>query len=493
VDLTEADLAGWGQLTKTMAGTFQAKAEFDGSWSYSATVSTTLPDLGEVDVEVADYESWIPEGNWQDPSRPGNRLRVKVRVKPTGGGTTSTKARFTFKLESSQQLGVCLNWPTQLTGNAEDLQFRKEDNPSLDASLSPLEAKTRGLVAQAEAVIACFDYGAFGKLKVEALDKDGRPLRVTYRGRDTSGLVIPKADQGGHIADAWKASKGVEGLVDTWDEAEVPLQDAKGDGLALYAKYRGVVVIEGGALKYLRLPPREKAHFIVDPSDVFDFQRWFMASGIRAYRLDDRLYRSGPRVVDFNGDNGKYAVRLEVDNDPGGPAGQYAFTNEPGSPRVANQVKVFPGRMGGMLGRVRARIQKAVDAPDSPEGIAEAALIQKACGLNLAEAKVAMQRTDPGELLKRLTRLAAIHEMGHACGISDGHVKVAVKDGKDAKSNPTQWVEYEETEEQVGDVECPMQYLDQLGRRRLVVQGLIGGNGAFCKDGFECFRLLTVK
>ena len=377
VELSEAELASWGQLTKTLSRSFQAKEEFEGSVSYSATVSTTLPDLGEVDVEVAGYESWIPEGNWQDPSRPGNRLRVKVRVKPTAGGTTSTKARFTFKLDSSQQLGVCLNWPTQPTGNSEDLQFRKEDNPSLDPSLSPLEAKTRDLVAQAEAVIACFDYGAFGKLKVEAVDKDGKPLRVTYRGRDTSALVIPKADQGGHIADAWKTSKGVEGLVDTWDEAEVPLQDAKGDGLALYAKYRGVVVIEGGALKYLRLPPREKAHFVVDPSGAFDFQQWFLAAGIRAYRLDDRLYRPGPRVVDFNGDYGKYAVRLEVDPDPGGAAGQYAFTNEPGSPRLANQVKLFPGRMGAMLGRVRARIQKAVDAPDSPEGIAEAALIQK--------------------------------------------------------------------------------------------------------------------
>ncbi|MDP2876461.1 MAG: hypothetical protein Q8O00_09785, partial [Holophaga sp.] len=85
------------------------------------------------------------------------------------------------------------------------------------------------------------------------------------------------------------------------------------------------------------------------------------------------------------------------------------------------------------------------------------------------------------------------HEMGHACGISDGHVKAAVKDGKDDQGKPTQWVEYDETDEQVGDVLCPMQYLDQVARRRFILLGVLGGSGTFCKDGFECYRNLTVK
>ncbi len=484
VELSEAELASWGQLTKTLARSFQAKEEFEGSVSYSATITTTLPDLGEVDVEIVGYEQWLPEGNWQDPASPGNRLRIKARVKAIGNGTTLTKARFTFKLESSKERGVCLNWPMQGASQEEDLQFRKEDNPNLDPSISPTEAKTRDLVDRTEAVIACFDYGAHGKLKVTAEDKDGKPLKVTFHGQDKATIAIPKSEEGGHIADAWKAAKGATGLTDTWDEAVIPLQDATGDGMQLYAKYRGVVVLEGGARKYLRLPPREKAHFVADPAGVFDSQRWFATSGIRAYRLDESLYYVGSRFVDFNGPCTKYAVRLEVDDSLTGPAEQYAMTDEVGSPKIANTVKLFRGRMNAMLGRVIARVQKAVSSPDSTEGAEEAALLQNTCGISLQEAAAALKRMDQGQLLERLIRLAAIHEMGHACGILNGHTKAVVRDGQ---------VEYEETEQQVGDVLCPMQYLDQVGRRRFVLLGLLGGSGTFCKDGFDCFRQLTVK
>jgi len=480
-EITNEELANWKRLNKTKSATF---SDSNGSVRVTAMLYVELEDPSEVDVEVEGYEQWIPEGNWQDPASPGNRLRIKARVKATGGGTTPTKARISFKLESSKERGVCLNWPMQGASQDEDLQFRKKDNPNLDPSISPTEAKTRDLVDRAEAVIACFDYGAHGTLKVTAVDKDGRPLKVTFHGQEKAALAIPKSEEGGHIADAWKAAKGATGLTDNWDEAEVPLQDAKGDGVQLYGKYRGFVVLEGGARKYLRLPPREKAHFVADPAGVFDSQRWFATSGIRAYRLDEGLYYVGSRFVDFNGPCTKYAVRLEIDDNPAGPAEQYAMTDEAGSPKVANTVKVFRGRMNAMLGRVITRVQKAVSSPESKEGAKEAALLQNRCGINLHEAAAALKRVDQGQLLERLIHLAAIHEMGHACGIIDGHTKAIVTGGQ---------VEYEETEEQVGDVLCPMQYLNQVGRRRFVLLGLLGGSGAFCKDGFNCFRQLTVK
>lgn len=471
----------------------------DGKLSESASVQMSytisrgeVKEPGEVMLEITGYDTWIPEGNWKSPETPGNHLRVKARVKPAKPGSAPVKAHMTFKLESSKEMGVCLNWPSRPAGNPADLQFRKADNPSL-GRVTGTEAETQGCVAQAEVDIACFDYGAHGKLSVTAVDQDGNPLRVTHKGRELADLAIPRTELGGHIADAWKKTQAAETFADDWDEASVPLQDAKGDGLALYAKYRGVLVMGGGTRRHVRLPAREKAHFVVDPSGVFDAERWFAATKIRAYLLDDSLYRKERRIVDFNGDNGKFAVRLEVVEDPAGDPSQWAYTDEAGSPRAANQVKIYRGRMNGMIERVIARIQKAVAAPNSPEGLEEASLLQNECRISLKEATAALPRIDKGQLLDRLVRLSAIHEMGHACGVFDGHVKAAVKSEQGRSGKRNEWVEYEETDQQVGDVLCPMQYLDQVRRRRFILLGVLGGEGPFCQDGFQCFRHLDVK
>ena len=472
----------------------------DGRSTWTATLQISymvtrgeVRDPGEVVLEVTGYDTWVPEGNWKNPEAPGNHLRVKARVKSARDDGSPRKARLTFKLESSRQLGVCLNWPSRPAGNPEDLQFRKMDNPSL-GRVTAAEAETAGEVAQAEVDIACFDYGAYGKLSLTAVDKDGNLLRVTHQGRELADLSIPRTELGGHIADVWKKGQGAETFTDDWDEAAVPLQDAKGDGLPLYAKYRGVLVLEGGARRYVRLPAKEKAHFVVDPSGVFAPQRWLASTKIRAYLLDDTLYRKERRIVDFNGENGKYAVRLDVVEDPAGKLFQYAFTDSAGSPRVADQVTIFRGRMNGMLERVLAQIQKAVTNPDSPEGREEAALLQNECGISLQEAAAALCHVDKGQLMDRLVRLAAIHEMGHACGVFNGHVKAVVKDRSGPDGKREEWVEFEESEAQVGEVLCPMQYLDgQVGRRRFILLGLLPGDGPFCQEGFECFRHLNVK
>jgi len=494
IQLSEKDLEQWENLSKTQSAS-TAGMNGDGTWTYSRTVTAKLPDLGEVEIEINGYERWVPEGNLESPAKPGNFLRVKARVKATGAGSTSTKARITFKLkEVSTEPGVCLNWPLDRSADGSDLKFIKEENLSLDPGISESEAKSKGLVDEATAVISCFDYAAHGKLQITAVDKDDKPLRVNFQGREMKDVVIPKTDQDSRIADAWKAAKGAEGLPDDWDEAEVLLQDVKGDGLSLYAKYRGLAVVQIGSRNYVRLPPREKAHFVVDAFGVFDTIRWFQSSKIRAYQLDESLLRLPSRVVDFNGKGAKYAVRLEVDDSPAGPREQFAVTAKTGSPRVADQVKLFRGRMNAMLGRVLEKIQKAVAAPNAPENLEEVELLQNACGISLQEAAAALKSVNQAQLLERLVQLAAIHEMGHACGITDGHVKVVLKDGPDEKTGlPSEWLEYEETEQQVGDVLCPMQYLNKVGKRRFILQGVMGGSGMFCSDGFECFRYLTVK
>lgn len=513
VELSEAELASWGQLTKTLDRTFQAKPEFGGFVSYSATVTTTLPELGYVDVEVAGYENWIPLGNLEDEAKPGNTVKVTARLRATGesGRKVDTKAEFTFELiDASQEPGVCLNWPTQPDLGGLDLRLRKVENEGLEVVTEDRKLRSKGLVQEATLVVSAFDYAAWGVLKVTAKDKDGKELKVTYHKQELSAIQLPKDEDRNRIADAWQAQKGVSGFPASWDEAEVAGQTQKGDGLSLFQKYRGFMVAGAGGRKYTRLEPREKAHFIIDPNDLLDVDRWRAAAGIRAYKVFESWTKD--RKVDIHADfahgGGKFASRIrrdlmlvdelkmevsEEDRKKGqtqesaaqrlrtqwavsvGREGQWR-----GTPREVEDSWIYSGRIHDNLCRIRDKMRQELRNP-SPEDEADRTAFMNGLGLPKADLLKRLEALTDAEvwgLVKAVEPWLAIHEIAHTCGLP-GHLGPGGNEDEDCANRVPS---------------CPMQYLTWQEKRRLVLFGELGGTGKFCSQApHSCWKQLSPK
>ncbi|MBK9797868.1 MAG: hypothetical protein IPP58_15580 [Holophagaceae bacterium] len=511
VELSEAELASWGQLTKTLDRTFQAKPEFGGFVSYSATVTTTLPDLGDVDVEVAGYENWIPLGNLEDEAKPGNTVKVTARLRATGesGRKVDTQAEFTFELtDISQEPGVCLNWPTKPDLGKGDLRLRQAENAGLEVVTEDRKLRTKGLVQEATLVVSAFDYAAWGVLKITAKDKDGKELKVTYHKQELSSIQLPKDEDRNRIADAWQAEKGVPGFPASWDEAEVAGQTQKGDGLTLFQKYRGLVVLGAGGRSYLRPEPRQKVHFVIDPDGLVDLGRLQMATGLHPFRVQEVWTKD--RKVDihagFASGGGKFASLItkdlsvvkehEVPSDPTGKKTHTQMVNdlrsqwakseaplgEPWTPRTVDGIVVFSGRIHDRLRRIRDRMLDELRHPEKPDN-AEGLAWMGELGMGAEEKEQARNRLEAltdqelWALVKPIEQWLAIHELCHGVGVN-GHLK-----GKD------------EDEECVNRVPaCPMQYLTWQEKRRYLLFGELGGNGKLCSQApHSCWKQVSPK
>ncbi len=451
-------------------------------------------DLPEVWVEPpGDFAQWRPEGNWQHPEQPGNQVTVYIRVHAKGDRSKPAKAELQLSLPyTSEEKGVCLNWPADGTSQHKDLRLRQEDqaDPRIRVK-DDTHAETVGEVEDVTVVVSAFDYGAWGTLRVSGTrSAQGLPVKVC--GKDTPDLDIPLDDNGNRIADDWEAKEGVSGYPASWDGAEVPGQTAKGDGLELYAKYRGLLALTAaGGREHVRPPAREKCHFVIDPAGIFDLERWQRTAGIRAYRLDATLTRE--RRVDFNAAavaEGKFAVQLDmtpgtIEPDPwpddpnaGDNPGQWAYTVGD-SPRETERCRLFPDRVKGMMERVMAKMRKALAHPEAPENAGELAVL-KSLGRPLEQIEARLAAIDAAEverLVRMMMELSAIHEMAHACGV-DGHRNAKNQEDDNLGRSP----------------QCPMNYLNQKGRRLYILDGVLGGDGRFCEAAPDtCWAKLNVK
>lgn len=488
-ELSEEELQDFSKFR----GQHQLSYEKDGEkLTALASLTADLQGLDEVTLEAEGYERWLPEGSFDGPKTAGTTLTVRAFAHRRGQPKSKPekKVKLQFLLDQvSREPGVCMNWPKSDPSSDPDLQFERSRNKSVRV-VSLDEAKTEGPVEEASVTVSAFDFAARGILRVSAKDTDDRELKVRFMGKEGGEVEVPKVDQDGIIAHAWRAREGMEGAPITWDESKIPGQNAVGDGLSLFEKYRGVRVLEGSGYVHHRLVPTAKTTFIVDPSRIVDLGWLEKASKFKAFRLDDTLLQPGSRAVAFNGGTRhKFAVRVDLDNTTTTNPTTYGETVVYGSPGKANKVVVYQGKIRALIERLRKNLI-AADDPKTKDDRLESDVAFKQCKLKPEEVKAALARLQsPAELeslVRRLVRLSAIHELGHVHGLA-GHTRMVV-DKTQANT-----VSEEEGDEAVGEASCPMQYLGTCGRRAFVVFGVLPAEGPYCGEGYNCFSELTTQ
>jgi hypothetical protein len=458
----------------------------------SASVPRERPDLDPVAF------GWVVSPWEQDPEGEATFDLADHDWRPKLDTTTRVEVKWKGKAEQvrvtlsgiSREPGTCLN--SDDTSTDEDLVIEKQGPWSVqqDGSQDALKYIALRILPKqdppqsASLELKARDYGAYGKLQCEVL-LDGKWQNAKVSGAES--MNVPYDANDNHIADAWEKQEAVTGYPETWDEAEVEGQTAKGDGLTLYAKYRGVRTADKD---WTELKAKEKAHFVIDSAGIFDAERWFRSTGIRAYKLDEGMTRY--RKVDFNAKTaagtGKYAVRLERmsgTNDAAGATSgdspsQWAYSAGGGSPRTTEQCRVFPDRIRGMVDRVTAAMRAAVTDPVVGADALKEWQFLLSLGFTEGEIKARLATLDDAQktaIVERMVALCAIHEMGHACGVF-GHLNGAGDEDESAQRTPS----------------CPSQYLDKKGRRLLLLRGQTTGDGPFCRSAPDnCWTHLNVK
>jgi hypothetical protein len=316
------------------------------SWNFSG---------GPVDTEAIieapeHYEDWSPEAGENERIR-GNVMDVKVHVQKKGepGKASPRKAKFKFELvDVSQEKGTCLNWPP---GGEDSRDLGIE--PGLNKQLAiigeeGLAAESQANLEESSVRISCFDWGAYGKLKVTALLDDGAEIPA-YLEKDRSKyeLKIPQDENGNFIADFWETIRDPPSdAPDSDDEAEPEGDSHQGDGLTLYEEYRGFM--EDGA--HIWANPQKKDFFIcntigeaAEPGIILFAELsklWvhpkMTLQDLGERRVINRNFSSMPHIVDQHG------VILV----PGASASVSRARGGPGTPKDIQRVEIGLGALG---------------------------------------------------------------------------------------------------------------------------------------------------
>ncbi|HEX2951645.1 MAG TPA: hypothetical protein VHV83_19075 [Armatimonadota bacterium] len=232
--------------------------------TYTLSYNMEPEELEAIIIPPDNYEkSWLPQGG-NDEKTPGNNLtvRVKLQVKGQPGKKPSQGAKFTFKLtDVSQEPGTCLNFPFTSGSSDKDLRIRQEDNKMLEVGGDGQSASSfSDEILDSSLVMQCYDWGAYGKLRVTAELEYGGTLEAHLQDDPSMNyLSIPLDKDSNHVADVWEAEKGTKGKDAKADDENQPKGDGhEGDGLTYYEEYRGIM--EGG--QHVRCNPIRKDFFI---------------------------------------------------------------------------------------------------------------------------------------------------------------------------------------------------------------------------------------
>jgi hypothetical protein len=273
-------------------------------------------DTIRVDLEKCP-SYFVPKGGIED-----NTVQITAKVTHA-----SIKGRFKFTLESSNEPGYCLNGPLPLPPDGEDsvswkdLQFPAQAGFAVSGIYNDVaETQSAGL-SEAVVTVKAYDYGAFGKIRVEFLPADSATAVI---GVEENGnkqyTTIPWDDEENTIWDQWwyVHEGGSEDDVD----ANPVGKGHSGDNLSRYEEYRGFVTDQG----HLRTDPSKKTALICN-KDGIDRVMVVIGPASLGYQpvVIDATMMTAEQVINPNSSNAKlrdmYAILLETYDPPGNEAG----------------------------------------------------------------------------------------------------------------------------------------------------------------------------
>ncbi len=247
--------------TRAMDGTWGTGEPGDPRFTWHLTGEAPRPP--ELVVTPDAYQTWLPEGNLQNPDAPGNTLGVTAELR--GGNPTAPPraVRFRFWLSDvSAEPGVTTNWPLDAASigyTDPDLRITGGVNVTERDPEWGAWAVT-GAGTEARVTLSSYDFGGFATLHVTATLEDGTVL-VGHLDDGTTAVTLPRRAAGSLVATGWKASAGAAGQEDAADTDALPAGDGfAGDGLTLYEEYRGFRV--GG--RHVRTRPGTKDYFLAN-------------------------------------------------------------------------------------------------------------------------------------------------------------------------------------------------------------------------------------
>lgn len=345
------EIVAWSYSRSHTTNVVFSGAGLPGSAQGSATCSVTVaflpdglpeweailePDPGTPGPTNPPYDEWLPIGSRKEASdEPGNGLPVRVYLQAKDGGPgIPPRAKFKFYLgDVSREPGVSMNFPPlESTGCATEpsgpFDLRIFPGDKIRVADDGQSAETPEPAKEAGVGIGCYDFGAYGRLKVIAETTDGQTLVAHRKGQSDAVLLdIPLDENRNHVADAWEKTQGVwdRNLSADWDGADDPAgQAVKGDGISLYEKYRGFEILNGvGKEVHERLDPKRKHVFIRNPDrlvrEVFDSPDGRPECYVAAAECEVRYlgaygwtgpgtFKDRKRVVNFNCSTDKHAV-----------------------------------------------------------------------------------------------------------------------------------------------------------------------------------------
>lgn len=228
-------------------GSSTESASWQADIFWSVSYNLTPPPVECIIENNADDGKWLPEGGGNEATAGNHRdVLAHLQVKGKPGSTPTQKGQFRFELlDCSQEPGVALNKPLANAQTTPDLRFVASTGmtPGDDGKTCQSAKGVQSALARLD----CYDYGAYGKVRVTCTLDDGSVVYGHLEGQaGKEELSIPTDENGNHIADSWEEQEGVSGKPADWDEEDTPrLDTCYGDGLSLYQEYRGLVGRDG--------------------------------------------------------------------------------------------------------------------------------------------------------------------------------------------------------------------------------------------------------
>jgi hypothetical protein len=229
-------------------------SNWKGDWNIAIEaqwrIGTALPPV-ELEVDIADYATWRPEGSLTDAAKPGNRLVARATLKPKGPGADLLPEVKSIRFElsdTSSEPGVCLNWPLQAEDRDPDLRLapapgEREGELGERGQAYTVESPNRDERGHPSAVahLESFDFGGRATLRVVAKLDDDTELEGVLKaeGPPQTRILLPKRADNDWIAESWRKEKNVAQAAADDDAEKVEGQPHNGDGFTLYEEYRG--------------------------------------------------------------------------------------------------------------------------------------------------------------------------------------------------------------------------------------------------------------